>query len=117
MFSHNYTSQRGNTGAIYVFENPVPKISHPSSNDFKISAVGGFKPPLGTIPTNTPTLTPMEKLSDNARYGAAILNIGKLNDDKYEDFVVGAPYEGGTGAIYVYLGSNNFWRGARGALG
>ena len=103
--THNNPLQRGNTGAIYVFENPGNR-----QNNFKISAVGGFKPPMRRIPSNTLTLPPNEKLSDGARYGAAILNIGKLNGDKYEDFVVGAPYEGSTGAVYVYLGSRDFWR-------
>ena len=75
--------------------------------------MGGFKPSGGKIEATVPELTPGERLKDGARYGASLLNIGKLNDDQYEDFVVGAPYEGerGTGAVYLYLGSADFWRG------
>ena len=79
-----------------------------------MSAVGGFTPSAGMdsrIRIDMPTLTPDERLTDGARYGSSILNIGKLDDDKYEDFVVGAPYEGvdHEGAIYLYRGSESFW--------
>ena len=106
--------QRGNTGAIYIFENPVHrKGTGVSSDDFKVSAVGGFEPSGGKIPDDTPQLTPGERFSDGARYGASVIKIGHLNNDAYEDFAVGAPYEGGTGAVYLYLGSENFWTDGR----
>ena len=82
---------------------------NPSSSDFKVRAVGGFEPSGDGIPSSTPYLTPGERLDDGARYGLAIQNLGKLDDDEYEDFVVGAPYQDGTGVVYLYFGDANFW--------
>ena len=53
-------------------------------------------------------------VSRGARYGASLLALGRLDGDKYEDFAVGAPYENiegslGTGAVYIYRGSKDFW--------
>ena len=80
--------------------------------EFKLKAVGGFTPSVDMerIPPNTPILTPDERLPDGARYGASILNIGKLDDDT-NYFIVGAPYggENDQGAIYLYRGSRTFW--------
>ncbi|CAL1544971.1 unnamed protein product [Lymnaea stagnalis] len=39
-----------------------------------------------------------------SRFGTAVANIGDLNLDKYEDIVVGAPYEEESGVIYIYNG-------------
>ena len=83
------------------------------ASDFKLSAVGGFTPSadMERIPPNTPILTPDERLPDGARYGSSILNIGKLDDDQFDDFVVGAPYGGEDhqGVIYLYRGSETWW--------
>ena len=50
-------------------------------------------------------------LTSGSRYGTALLNLGKLDGDKCEDFAVGAPYDGEdhSGAIYIYRGSKDFW--------
>lgn len=39
----------------------------------------------------------------------SLASLGDLNLDKYDDFAVGAPYDGksGRGAVYVYYGSAN----------
>ena len=37
-----------------------------------------------------------------------MVNLGTLNDDKYEDFAVGAPFEG-DGVVYIYFGNSRFW--------
>ena len=55
--------------------------------------------------------------TSNSRFGSSLINIGRFDGDKYDDFAVGAPYEdGGVGAIYIYRGSENFWEqdGAKG---
>ncbi|KAG1712229.1 Integrin alpha-9 [Nymphon striatum] len=43
--------------------------------------------------------------SPGARFGSAISAIGDLNQDGYNDVVIGAPYEKGIGAVYIYHGS------------
>ncbi|KAL5006586.1 hypothetical protein ScPMuIL_015392 [Solemya velum] len=42
-----------------------------------------------------------------ARFGSAITNLGDLNDDSYDDIAVGAPYEDGSGVVYIYNGHKN----------
>ncbi|XP_037563783.1 integrin alpha-9-like [Dermacentor silvarum] len=39
-----------------------------------------------------------------ARFGTTIVNIGDLNLDGYPDVAIGAPYENGYGAVYIYNG-------------
>ena len=50
------------------------------------------------------------KCVSGSRFGASLANIGDLQNDGFEDFVVGSPYDGEdhTGAIYVYRGANDF---------
>ena len=50
-------------------------------------------------------------LTSGSRYGTALLNLGQLDGDECEDFIVGAPYDGEdrSGAIYIYRGSRDFW--------
>lgn len=40
-----------------------------------------------------------------SRFGTAISNVGDLNKDGINDIAVGAPYEEGTGAVYIYNGN------------
>ncbi|KAH8039722.1 hypothetical protein HPB51_008315 [Rhipicephalus microplus] len=42
-----------------------------------------------------------------ARFGTTIVNIGDLNLDGYADVAIGAPYENGHGAVYIYNGGKN----------
>ncbi|CAL8345719.1 unnamed protein product [Merluccius merluccius] len=43
---------------------------------------------------------------ENSMFGLAVENLGDINQDLYNDFAVGAPYDdGGTGAVYIYHGS------------
>ena len=58
-------------------------------------------------------LKPKNELSEGARYGNALLNVGDLNGDGYEDFIVGAPYNDNHGTIYLYMGRKNFWADAK----
>ena len=43
---------------------------------------------------------------ENSRFGSAIVNLGDLQNDGFEDFAVGAPFEG-NGVVYIYRGSIN----------
>jgi hypothetical protein len=52
-------------------------------------------------------------LTEGSRYGYAVVNLGKLDRDEYEDFAVGSPFEA-NGAVYIYFGSRNFWHGKQG---
>ena len=53
-------------------------------------------------------ILPTDTVSSNSRYGYAIVNLGTLNDDRFQDFAVGSPFEE-NGAIYIYFGSASFW--------
>ena len=61
-----------------------------------------------SIVNNKAEILPRGTDSSNSRYGYALVNLGLLNDDEYEDFAVGAPLEE-NGAVYVYFGSASFW--------
>ncbi|XP_012945284.1 integrin alpha-PS1 isoform X2 [Aplysia californica] len=45
-------------------------------------------------------------LCEHARFGMSVSKIGDVNMDSFQDFAVGAPYEG-TGAVYIYHGDNS----------
>ena len=49
-------------------------------------------------------------LASGSRFGSAIANLGDLQKDGFEDFAVGAPYDGADhgDAIYVYCGAIDF---------
>ncbi|RUS81409.1 hypothetical protein EGW08_010847 [Elysia chlorotica] len=42
---------------------------------------------------------------EHARFGMSLTGLGDINKDGFNDFAVGAPYEG-KGAVYIYHGSN-----------
>ncbi len=52
----------------------------------------------------------LQRLSDGARFGSSLANLGDIDNDTYMDFAVGAPYDGlnGQGAVYIFKGSENF---------
>ena len=59
---------------------------------------------------NPATLGRKRPMSANSRYGTALINLRELQGNGFEAFAVGAPYEDeGTGAVYIYYGSANFW--------
>ena len=51
-----------------------------------------------------PTLTLQNNVA-GARFGASVSTAGDVDGDGYADVVVGAPDAGGTGRVYVYMGS------------
>ena len=107
MFLLQYHPQ---TGTIYVYRNRYGE----DKGNFELKAVSDH--------TNLNDLGNYKTLkrasaTSNSRFGSSLINIGRFDGDKYDDFAVGAPYEdGGVGAIYIYRGSENFWEqdGAKG---
>mgnify|MGYP003306571421 CR=1 FL=1 len=78
--------------------------------EFKLKAVVHSSEFSSRKPQRTILLEPTKYLNNGARYGNALLNIGDVNYDGNEDFIVGAPYDDNKkGAIYLYLGSDRFW--------
>lgn len=48
-------------------------------------------------------------MQSKARFGLSLAALGDVNQDGFNDFAVGAPYDGvnGQGAVYIYHGSKN----------
>ncbi|KAG8234425.1 hypothetical protein J437_LFUL012569, partial [Ladona fulva] len=46
--------------------------------------------------------------NSKSRFGLSVSGLGDINKDKFEDFAVGAPYDGpeGRGIVYIYHGSS-----------
>jgi hypothetical protein len=42
-----------------------------------------------------------------SRFGSSLAKIGDINKDGNEDVAIGAPYEAGSGAVYIYLGEKH----------
>ncbi|CAI8028507.1 Integrin alpha-5 [Geodia barretti] len=63
----------------------------------------------GTLDTDNPIVIP--GTGSKGRYGSAIVNLGDINSDGFEDIAVSAPFEsrggggGAEGTVYIYLGS------------
>ncbi|XP_064455272.1 integrin alpha-PS1-like [Ornithodoros turicata] len=73
---------KGQGGAIYIYMNAAQGIT----NDTKpIKLVG----------------------KEESRYGFGLSTLGDINKDGFPDLAVGAPYETGGGAVYIYLGSKD----------
>lgn len=51
----------------------------------------------------------LDGVNSRARFGLSLCSLGDINLDGYEDFAVGAPYDGpsGRGAVYIYHGSKD----------
>lgn len=71
---------KGEGGAVYIYLNSKTGISNATK---PIKLIG----------------------KDESRFGFGLSPAGDLNRDGFPDLAVGAPYEEGGGAIYVYLGS------------
>ena len=102
--------QKLEIGTFYVFKNHYDVLN--KERAFELAAV-----PRHTNFDNT--LEHMNKgihilkrsdATSGSRFGMSLINLGRLDGDKYEDFAVGAPgADSGLGAIYIYRGSKHFW--------
>ncbi|GAB6027783.1 hypothetical protein CHUAL_002018 [Chamberlinius hualienensis] len=77
-----FHSKSGDEGTVYVYHNKGSIHLQQSNNLF------------GNV-------------SPKARFGSAITNIGDINMDGYQDVAIGAPFEDGSGAVYIYHGGAN----------
>ncbi|KFD56029.1 hypothetical protein M514_03153 [Trichuris suis] len=41
----------------------------------------------------------------DSMFGASVANLGDINNDKFNDIAIGAPYHDDGGAVYIYLGA------------
>ncbi|PVD30464.1 hypothetical protein C0Q70_09730 [Pomacea canaliculata] len=88
-----YYYENGYGGAVYVYLGGKTMISK----------------------STIPTVILSRKMSDaeciklgceHARFGISLAKLGDVNHDGYQDFAVGAPYEG-NGTVYIYHGSKS----------
>ena len=92
-------------GAIYIFRN-----RYHNDLDFELKATSEQTNDKDMLNDGIYKLK-RDQASSGARFGLSLLNLGRFDGDKFEDFAVGAPYEDdGTGAVYIYRGSSSFWR-------
>lgn len=51
----------------------------------------------------------MNGVTSRGRFGLSLASLGDMNLDGYDDFAVGAPYDGpsGKGAVYIFYGAQN----------
>ncbi|CAH2004735.1 unnamed protein product [Acanthoscelides obtectus] len=51
----------------------------------------------------------IDGINTRGRFGLSVAGLGDLNQDGFDDFAVGAPYDGpnGNGAVYIYYGSKD----------
>ena len=108
-------------GTVYVYKNEYGEIGRKNQQlkkKFVLKAVaeqsyvpnemkvGGQRVNIGSLAI----LRRSTQKINGARFGAALVNLGRLDADKFEDFAVGSPYEDdGNGAVYIYRGSYDFW--------
>ena len=90
--------QSYNDGAVYVFGN--------NGKEFETEFI--LKASSETHENHDAAILPRDMVFGNSRYGYAMVNLGTLNDDRFEDFAVGSPFEE-NGAVYIYFGSASFW--------
>lgn len=84
---------KGVGGAIYIFYGGMRMIDNTSDYTVILSREMG--------PQECESLS-----CDHARFGMSFARLGDMNNDGFEDFAVGAPYEG-KGAVYIFHGSKD----------
>lgn len=89
----------------------APIYSDSESDIQEIGRVYVFRNDGGDISDTNPIVLSGEQIA-RARFGSSVVNIGDVNDDGYEDFAVGAPYQeledGNSGKVFIYYGSSAF---------
>ncbi|XP_059166885.1 integrin alpha-PS1-like isoform X1 [Physella acuta] len=87
-----YYYRRGHGGAFYIYYGGVKMISNSTVGKEIISRSMGDQE--------------CERLMcEHAQFGISLSKIGDVNKDTFQDFAVGAPYEG-KGCVYIYFGSD-----------
>ncbi|KAK7477071.1 hypothetical protein BaRGS_00031657 [Batillaria attramentaria] len=88
-----YYYDKGRGGAIYIYPGGRNMINKDS--------------PYTLIVSREMSDKECEELGcQHARFGTSLTKLGDINKDGYQDFAVGAPFEG-SGTVYIYHGSKN----------
>ena len=104
----NFRLQTLEIGTIYVFKNRHSVINKAIAFDLK--AVARHTNLNKNTMINGLQFLERKEATSGSRFGMSLINLGRLDGDKYEDFGVGSPgADNGVGAIYIYRGSQSFW--------
>lgn len=76
-----YDGSRSTEGAVYIYYNTGKGIQ--SKYDVRLTG------------------------KQDSRFGWSLADLGDINKDGFNDLAIGAPYDEGGGAVYIYLGSSN----------
>lgn len=88
-----YYYDKGRGGAIYIYPGGITMIN--------------ANTPYTVILSREMTDAECVKLGcEHGRFGMSLTKLGDVNKDGYQDFAVGAPFEG-NGTVYIYHGSKN----------
>ncbi|KAK7110878.1 integrin alpha-PS1-like [Littorina saxatilis] len=88
-----YLYEKGRGGAIYIYYGSTNMIDN--NSDSKV------------IMSRKMSDADCEMLGcEHARFGMSLAKLGDVNNDGFQDFAVGAPYEG-RGTVYIYHGSKD----------
>lgn len=87
--SESFSGRIFGTGAIYYYKN------HPGEG------ISDSRPP---VVLRGPAKLTSGGFGREARFGFAVAGAGDVNADGYPDLVVGAPYDGQAGAVYLFQG-------------
>ncbi|KAH9513204.1 hypothetical protein Btru_034367, partial [Bulinus truncatus] len=88
-----YYYNRNVGGAIYIYYGGKIMINNASK-------------PVEILSRSMSDLECQQLKCEHAQFGFSLTKLGDINQDGFQDFAVGAPYEG-NGAVYIYHGSSS----------
>lgn len=104
----NFLLQTLEIGTIYVFKNRHSVLNNVMTFDLK--AVARHTNLNKNSMNKELRFLERKEATSGSRFGMSLINLGRFDGDKYEDFAVGSPgADNGLGAIYIYRGSKSFW--------
>ena len=104
----NFRLQTLEIGTIYVFKNRQSVLN--KARAFDLIAVARHTNLNKNSMNKGLRFLERKEATSGSRFGMSLINLGRLDGDKYEDFAVGSPgADNGVGAIYIYRGGKSFW--------